>query len=131
MTARVACQGQMVYHAGCVVHGSLSCRGLSCAMYGGEAACTCFLARSYLLTLGLRRLKHGVQGFPADQPLFSDFHGADLTSLDLARERIRSHAQDFRRLGRREQLLRAHTDDHLLPVWPLKRVIIYYIATYQ
>jgi hypothetical protein len=61
-------------------------------MYGGEAACTCFLARSYRLTLGLRRLKHGVQGLFTNQPMFSDFDSRELSSFDFPGDRIRLDA---------------------------------------
>jgi hypothetical protein len=46
----------------------VSLKGRSCAMCGGEAACTCFLARAALLTLWRRRLKHGVYQVLLNEP---------------------------------------------------------------
>jgi hypothetical protein len=62
-----------MYHAGCVVHGFLSSRGLSCAMSGGEAGHVRFLARGNILTFSWR-LRHGrsahepLEVLPTDKP---------------------------------------------------------------
>jgi hypothetical protein len=62
-------------------------------MYGGEAAYTCFLARSCLLTLGRWWLKQSVQGILRNEPVLADFDCRKLAPLDFPSHTIRFDAQ--------------------------------------
>ena len=120
-----------MYYEGSVVHESLVDPGLSCAMYGGEAARICFLARSCLLALGRWQLKHGVQGILANQPALADLDSGNFTLLDFPRDSLARHAEDGRRLFRGEQLLCAHDSYHLPSIEDNKRQYNHYKTTVQ
>src|SRR5262245_1257037 len=81
----------------------------SCAIATGGRV-TPLSGHSCRLTLGRLRLKQGVQGILANQPLLADFDRRELTSLNFPSDRIRLHAQDFRRFSRGVEFRFAHID---------------------